>query len=342
MTNGKREFPPPKISDLDLWSASNFLSLIRQALETPVTILLGSGVSASAGLPIWNELLKRICTVFFYHWEWEVTKGKATLYNPPRELSMVFMEDFFWSDEAIALGEEFSKDNPTLVAQQIKNCIRDIDWRYLLYKVLYNEDLEPKESQLMCSLARLCSKSNSIAAIVNYNYDSLFEMYLTENNVKFSVLWDDTAKRKKNTLPIYHPHGYLRFGGGPTSKIMLAESDYHRESAEPYSWANLIQTKALCNSTCVFVGTSMTDPNWRRLLRATIGISHCKHFAFLPRRFSDDPKDQMYRSLFDRDLTKLGVMPIRYTLSSSTPDHHMRLPELIDLLTESIIGGNTL
>ncbi len=343
MKNLKKEFPPSRISDLDLMSASNFVSLIRQSPEMPLTILLGSGVSASAGLPIWNDLLKRICTVFFYHWEWETLhKGNKAFDYPPREMSIMFIEDFSWSDESIAIGEEFSKGEPTLVAQQIKNCIRDVDWRYLLYKLLYPIEFEPKESQLMKSLASLCTQSNSITSIVNYNYDSLFEKYLYEDRVPFSILWDSNTRYKSESLPIFHPHGYMRLGGGPTTHLILAESEYQRESSEPYSWPNLVQLKALCNSTCVFIGASMKDPNLRRLLSATYGIFQGKHFAFLPYDSSEKVKDQKNRSLFDRDLSRLGIMLIRYPADYSASDPFLRLPELIALLEDCILDETNL
>lgn len=343
MREQANNFPPNNIADLDIKSASNFVLLLRQIREFPVTIILGSGVSASVGLPIWNELLRRICSVFFYHWEWEISSdNKITFENPPKNMSIAFVEDFLWSDKAIVRGKEFSKGNPILVAQQIKNCIRDIDWRYLLNKALYGTDTELKRSHLMESLGLLCAQHDVISSIVNYNYDSLFESYLIENDLRFSVLWDNKSKCKKNTLTIYHPHGYLKLGGGPSTSIILAENEYHKESSEPYSWANLIQTKLLCNSTCIFIGVSMTDPNLRRLLHATHGVFQGKHFAFLSKDSSKKESKKMYESLFDRDIANLGVMTIRYPLKRSSSNPYKRLPELIELIGKCTTDKNAL
>jgi len=48
------------------------------------------------------------------------------LNNPPKNLSIALTDPFFWSDESIKYGNKFSEDDLLLVAQQIKNCIRDL------------------------------------------------------------------------------------------------------------------------------------------------------------------------------------------------------------------------
>ena len=338
MKRARRKFPPNSLRDLDKTSAENFLSLLRQTRQFRITLFLGSGVSASAGLPIWNQLLMRICTAFFDTCESRLTrKGKGSIQSLPSTLPVPFFCEFTSSGNAVSLATEFAKGDPTLVAQQIKNLIRQENWLYLLHKVLYGQDFQPKESQLSDAIALLCSKPGIVDAVVNYNYDNLLETYLKRRNLAFTVVFEGKSHLKKNSLPIDHPHGYMRDRGGPKTKIILAESDYHRESAEPYSWGNLIQTKALCNSCCVFIGVSMTDPNLRRLLRATLGIHRGKHFAFLPARRHRRLQAQMYRALFDRDITELGVLPIRYPVKSSLPDPYARLPALIDLMTKGIL-----
>lgn len=337
MSQVEKKFPPIKIKDLGQRGASNFISLVKQCRKTPITLFLGSGVSASAGLPIWGELLKRICTIFFTHWHWEIEQGNRTGApdNPPKDLSVAFVDDFMWDDTSLEIGEEFSKGNPTLVAQMIKNCIRGTDWHYLLQNALYR-GVRPKRSKLMYSLAGMCHQTKSMVGIINYNYDDLFEKYLMKNAVRYYLLWAEKTMKNhiREAIPVYHPHGYKKRKGGPVTEIILTESDYFRASVEPYSWGNLVQSKALSNSTCVFVGTSMTDPNLRRMLRACKGIFGGKHFAFMARGRHTSEKEQMFDSLFDRDLIELGVIPIR------TPPKHgnaySKIPDLIDLLGKSI------
>ena len=79
-------------------------------------------------------------------------------------------------------------------------------------------------------------------AVVSYNYDSVFEDFLSAHSVRYKVLYDSQQARP-GFLPIYHVYGYLKRGGGPkTTKIVLAEDEYHQQLDLPYSWANLLQS----------------------------------------------------------------------------------------------------
>ena len=111
----------------------------------------------------------------------------------------------------------------------------------------------------------IASKMGQVDAILNYDYDSLFEDYLVKAGVRFTAVCDENAKIRRGSLPIYHVHGDLKRGGGPKTRIILAEDDYHEDLVAPYSWSNMLQSSLLTRSTCIFVGTSMTDPNLRRL-----------------------------------------------------------------------------
>src|SRR6056297_684833 len=94
-------FPPHKISFLDNLSASNYVKLTEALRNRPVNLFLGAGVSASAGLPTWIELLRKICSTFFYHWEFGIEHQNFSLERPPKDLSIAFWESIMWSDFSI-------------------------------------------------------------------------------------------------------------------------------------------------------------------------------------------------------------------------------------------------
>ena len=48
--------------------------------------------------------------------------------------------------------------------------------------------------------------------------------------------------------------------------LVFAETEFHDESLDPYRWSALVQLSHLSQSTCLFVGSSIQDPNLRRLL----------------------------------------------------------------------------
>lgn len=334
MSNVRSNFPPPLLEDLERRSAGSFLALSKFATQSGITLFFGSGVSASAGLPIWSTLLTRICSAFFEHWLFDMRMGRRNV-SPPRGMSIAFWEQFMWSRGAVALGKEFAQGDPLLVSQQIKNCIRDIDWRYLLNKTLYSIEGGVHRSPTMETLARLCASQCCVSAIVNFNYDSLFEEYLEEVKLAHSIIWSADVRPRPGTLPIYHPHGYLKLGGGPNTDIILSEEDYYRYARVPYAWPDIALIAHLTQSICVFVGCSMTDPNIRRLLRTAHPVSRYAHYAFLPRRASENKREVMLMNLFDRDLETLGVRSIRFPLRAIEGESYSRLPELLALLAES-------
>jgi hypothetical protein len=346
MNQSPRVFPPPRIADLDRQSAGNFLALLRDLAERPVTLILGAGVSASAGLPPWNLLLRGICSTFFSHWEWQAKGNARSLVSPPKNLSVALWEEIFWSDESKRAADQFVEQDALLVAQQIKNCIRDVDWRYMIRKLLYNYNLhgEPvvRESKLIQSLAKHSAECENLQSVISYNWDNLFERSLREFGVRLSPIWEAKQKCCPRSLPIYYPHGYLPLEGGPVTRLVFAENEYHQEATEPYSWANLIQIRAFCGSACVFIGTSMVDPNIRRLLDLGIGAAPLPNYAFLPSSVHRADFEVMSEALFDLDLSRLGVKTIRFPVDSALDDPYSRLPELIDLMRQDLVDKSAI
>ena len=331
-----RVFPPNRISDLGRINAGKFMALLRALKTSPITLVLGAGVSTSSGLPAWNTLLKKICASFFYNWEFKEKFEKADINIPPNEMSIAFYSDEFWSKESIDISNIFAEQDTLLAAQQIKNCIRDSDWRYLLRKIIYNYDLfgeyHIEESELICNLAKLCFGLHNLQSIISYNWDNLVELELKKENFNVSPLWESKQNWHQNTLPIYYPHGYLPLEGDPKTKIILAESDYHQAATEIYSWANIIQTQAVCNSVCVFIGCSMVDPNIRRLLEISTEIASAPNYAFLPSPVGKEKIETMSEVLFDHDLYRLGVKVIRFPIDKTSVNPYSRLPELIEIM----------
>ena len=342
MTRTKRPFPPSILSDLSTSSASNLLSLLKHLKQGPVTLALGAGVSASAGLPDWAQLLRNICAMFFVHWDFDIERKRLSINEPPRDLSVAFVDEFFWEDgQAMDRACRFCQGDALLAAQLVKNCITTVDWRYLLRHALYGDyPYTADRSHLVDSLVRLCSSSGgTIGAVLNYNYDDLFRLALDRQNIPSVSLWYGKAtSASDNRLRIYHPHGISSLHGSDISRTTLAEDDYQQELRSPFSWANLVQTGLFTGSTCIFVGASMTDPNLRRLLAASVVSSRSPHYAFLPRSGSDRDAT-MFDALFDQDLLRIGVRPIRFDKRPATGNEFSRLHELLDMCSDHLANG---
>jgi hypothetical protein len=324
------------------------MKLLVEAKRQAVALVLGAGVSSSAGLPTWPQLLKKICAAFFRHWEFDCSEGHASIDSPPRNLSIAFANEIFWTEESVRRANEFANDDPLLVAQQVKNCIRDIDWKWLLRRALYDvEDLVPHDgspSPLMKILSLLCaSQPKRIKAVISYNYDDLFELCLRTDHISYTTVYLTPTRSDVSVLPVFHPHGYLPLHGGPaSSEFVLAESDYVINASSPYSWSNLVQLQTFSTCSCVFLGTSMRDTALRRLLRLSRTTHRMMHFAFLPASAPRTTQNTMFDALFDQDLRELGVRVVRYNLTDDPNDSHSRLLRLLQAWIDDMSGASSI
>lgn len=63
------------------------------------------------------------------------------------------------------------------------------------------------------------------------------------------------------------------------------EEDYHRVYRDAYGWSNLVQLNAFRDTTCLFVGCSLTDPNMRRLLDVAARTEEkARHYAIMKKK----------------------------------------------------------
>lgn len=335
--NISSSFPPPKLKELTNRSANNFLSLVKTIFKCPSTLVIGAGVSTSAGLPGWSKLLRNIASIYFTHWQFQSKEHPSKNPIPPKDISVTFWESFMWNDDAKKLAEALVKRHDVLtVAQSVFSRVSPNDNQYLLRKALYGDETGIKASPLMHIIADLFS-NDLFSAVINYNYDNLLEQTLISKNVKVKSIWEPPVSLSKDAIPIFYPHGYIKQGGGPYVPIVLTEEHYHSYSADSYNWRNLLQLRQFSVSCCVFVGFSMTDPQVRRLLWIARRAGSRDHYAFLPSDAAQKTENSMIEAIVDAQLVDLGVKVIRYP-SISTGDRHMHLNLLLEGLIKS--SGN--
>lgn len=103
--------------------------------------------------------------------------------------------------------------------------------------------------------------------IMTLNYDDLIEQALRDHPGApdpYAITGSD------HHLPVgkcgvFHLHGYLGRDGPPSGQIILSEADY-MQMQRGASWQEALVQTALMDSTLVFVGTSLLDPNVIRYL----------------------------------------------------------------------------
>lgn len=81
---------------------------------------------------------------------------------------------------------------------------------------------------------------------------------------------------------VSHLHGFLARDGRAQGHVVLTEQDYQRVAQE--DWQRSEAGYALMNGPCVFIGSSLTDPNLLRYLHAHAGTGTPRHYAIFTRQ----------------------------------------------------------
>lgn len=242
----------------DAYIKDNNLNIRRKAKESlrnsKISLFLGAGVSASAGVATWNGLLEQLC----------IKKGLSKIDS---DIDSVVKGRY--------VIDEYKKQERELPDEFYE------DMRNILYANIHS-------SKLINSISSLIAKS-SIESIISYNYDDLVEQKVKEDKPCYSV-YDKSRPIDGKSLHVYHVHGFIP-QSGDCSPIILGEKEYHRIYQESYNWGNVEQLHALCRSVCFFIGLSMADPNLRRLIDISIdgGEVEPVHFVFLRKIEYDVP-----------------------------------------------------
>ena len=230
-------------------------------------LFLGAGVSRSAQMPSWDELLKGLMS--------EVKQLKPATLEAFKELDSHVLEE---------CGRSY-----LIMARYLQTAIlqHDNDSRFseLIQKHLYGEK---DESPLLTVLSQIVQQKK-VGEVVTYNFDNLLEKNLEKlklvDGVDFISISKEAEVESQGTLPIFHVHGIIP-KQGLVDKVVFSEEEYHERYSNAFHWSNIEQLHAMSMKHCFFIGLSMVDPNLRRLLdvaRKMNMSSGDNHFAFLRR-----------------------------------------------------------
>lgn len=267
------------------------------------SLMLGAGVSRSAELPDWNELLQILYT---------------------NMVGQIFNEEGIAEETLARITDKFIKINngsALSVARYLKAGLTEeeaqVGFVAAVKKALYSKGRP--SSPLIKSIRRLCIPKRSgakVKSIITYNFDSLIEEAFSEVQLEYHTIYRDEVQHGAEELPIYHVHGYIPRSGTMTddSHIVFSEDAYHKVYSDPYHWSNLVQLSTLRENTCLMVGLSLTDPNLRRLLEiaAQKQSRHIRHFAFMQRltpvKLNDEKGEPLDEKIVSKMLDKHHVI----------------------------------
>ncbi len=217
-----------------------------------LVLVLGAGVSFEYGIPTWPQLVQSLMmgTLALDDSDADAIASLfGVVFNPNALITGRYLETFYSKSSSLRFEERV---------------------REVLYR-----NFEPKvQSKLMSQIVHLClalgKGTPSLNAIISYNFDDLVEESLEAVNGDFpyKCIYSSSQDKVARELPIYHVHGFLPRKGrlDSSNKITLGEGIYHQHYTEVYSWSNIVQLMKYRERPCVFIGTSLNDPNTRRLL----------------------------------------------------------------------------
>lgn len=303
-----------------------------------LVLVLGAGVSLEFGVPTWNSLLQDLM-VYTIEEESSVSGNLSKIFNelfkPNSLIAARYLQDYF-------------EKNDTTIEAMVRN---------RLYSTI-NKD---KNSKLLTEIVNMCvapGNSPNIDSIITYNFDDILEYKLDNVDVEipYKSVYGLGLEIKNRELPIYHVHGYLPSKKALTesNKITFGESNYHQQYSDLYSWNNMVQINKFRDNTCLFIGSSLSDPNIRRLLDIALkqkGNKRKHHYIFKERmndkKISDDLKEiiklskqtnnvnelknnfddtirliiEMYERFEENDSASFGVQTIWINNWSEVPQH---------------------
>jgi len=217
----------------------------KQALETlaaakRLTVVVGAGTSAEVGFPAWRDLIDGLLI--------KVARAQGVM---DQDLN-VFCNWVTAAEGLPAAGSMARASLGSTFAREVR-------------ELLYAGVGSPLPGPTARAVARIRALWPDACEIATTNYDVLLEDALKAEfppkKVKHRV---DEKAGLPGDVVVRHLHGLLT-REREVGHLVLSEVDYQR-MAGGQAWQESYFRTQLNQSTCLFVGTSMTDPNLLRYL----------------------------------------------------------------------------
>jgi hypothetical protein len=243
---GRQYFHPMSFASLGQPAVGPLIDRFGQASE--VTLIVGAGASMEAELPSWRALITRLLK--------RVAEEHAGLTTPAAEQE--------WIRQTLAQDD-------LLAAGAIVQVMAKDELDVLLPEELYGPDgpnaYEPGPIAQQVAYLRECFGERLV--MLTTNYDDLLERALANRGVLKRNIKSYVRRRGHDALPagavpVTHLHGFAGRTGQP-KRLVLTEEHYHRMQTGT-SWQEALVTERLRESLCLFIGTSLADPNLIRYL----------------------------------------------------------------------------
>lgn len=243
----------------------------------PFALVVGTGVTASVGMPGWNALLGRleINTLDLGTEEARNFRayGASEQFKDAKEIFGI--QDPLELAEFVRLGlpelpDPYGIDPQSLMKLMVRKAL-EADGRYITCR----DSGTATYLSRTCELIRRYFREKGNRNIVTFNYDNLLEWYCEKLGIPANAIFDN-AEPVPEKLNICHIHGFIGLkgtdqAGTESERIILTEDDYRDLERYPYCWENYLLLRALQEGDSLFLGFSGVDYNFRRMLGGLAG-----------------------------------------------------------------------
>jgi hypothetical protein len=242
----------------DAFSSDPIDLLIRKAGSAGrLSILVGAGASMEAGLPSWNKLLDRL-----------LLRG-----GEDAGLISTLSADASPSEKQESRRERWladaGRDGP-LGKAALAEALAGDDRNAWIKQSLFAPASGPGDyfpGPIARQVPALREAFGEELRVMTLNYDDLIEQALRDAPgapEPYTITGSDHHV-PPGKCGVFHLHGYLGRDELQSGQIILSEADY-MQMQRGSSWQETLVQSALMDSTLVFVGTSLIDPNVIRYL----------------------------------------------------------------------------
>ncbi len=232
-----------------------------------LTVVLGAGSSMESGLPSWAHLVVDLLRD-------GARKNGLTPTEADEFVDWTLQLDDFPRAGGVALellGDGFVE---------------------ALHRRLYATSRNPLPGQSAKAVAAMVVSNHGRSAsprLVTTNYDLLLKAALEEavdgvdGMDTYVETFDDDTTAPPGCIAVRHLHGTVAPSGESTGSIVLSDRDYDTMQ-DGSSWQEQFMSRCLADSTCLFVGSSLTDPNLVRWLHRSSETDGATHRAVFTRQ----------------------------------------------------------
>jgi hypothetical protein len=240
----------------------------RLATADRLTLIVGAGVSRDAGLPDWGELVRRLLRRAADSRSGIDAEGKDAW------IAETIEREQYLGAAAVVASLKTPEVLETWITQEVYDGKGSSAWA---------------PGPIAREIAYLVEVFERTPRILTLNYDDLLEQAIADrldDNVR-TIAAEADDEPADGELCVTHLHGYTGRDGtfGP---LVISEDQYARMQ-QGESWQERSMVDALNNTTCLFLGTSLSDPNLIRYLYSH-NIGDPRHVALFVRQPARDER----------------------------------------------------